>query len=616
VLHTFETRLDVGQEASVLLTANAAHWSWGLRKAWSLLYRKHLSKVQAYAALTKCDFSSEQVGSLLIAAEMRHAGLVELKKYEQGQLELAIAKRERAIRDKQKKIATLEKQQEKLRAKREKLEPKPGKPRSKKYREVLAKLREIPSELRFCRNWVAQKERVLKAKRGLLQVLVADIEAGRYSLCFGSKKLLAQRPTAYNRDTTPFTTLDDWRKAWDVARSGQWWSVGKTYKPQGNAEVQWLPETKQLRLRLTDKVAHSRMDARGVPRAGGKQSDMPKRMQCRFLVLDNVDFISHKGLSSAALKGASGRLPVTMRILSRLQDDGTVAWYVQASVEVPTGFAPETARSREGGVMGLDLNARGVAWSVVKPDGNQRVVDGKPQRGFVSWDLKVLSDASRKQVVGTVVLELAEKAQQLGVAVAVENLDFATKKLTMRAGAVSKRYNEMLSSLASSQFAEMVVRACEKRRVKLYRVNPSYSSLGGYAKYGRLNRCNADEAAALWLGRQALLGTVWKTEGALNYVKKQDERLVFPHLPATRMQSMKALAGVQWKDVARGLGKNRQLWGAKLRTWFLCQVEAASQPAQGEPSMAMSPPEMKRGFQPGSTSAPGDAAEAALVATC
>jgi hypothetical protein len=353
---------------------------------------------------------------------------------------------------------------------------------------------------------------VLDAKRGSLRTLVADIEAGRYSLCFGSKKLPAQRPTVHNQETTPFASLHDWRKAWDIARNGQWWSVGKTAKPQGNPEIQWLPETKQLRLRLTDKVAHARMDALGVPRAAGKQSDMPKRMQCRFIVLDNVDFTSHKGLASAELKGAFGRLPVTMLVLSRLREDGTVVWYSQASVDVPTGFSPETARSREGGVMGLDLNARGIAWGVVKPDGNQRVNDGKPQRGFVSWDLKGKSNDERKQIVGTVILGLAEKAQQLGVAIAIENLDFATKKLMMRARAVSKRYNEMLSSLASSQFAEMMARACEKRRVKLYLVNPSYSSLGGYAKYGRLNRCNADEAAALWLGSQALLGTVWKAE--------------------------------------------------------------------------------------------------------
>lgn len=50
----------------------------------------------------------------------------------------------------------------------------------------------------------------------------------------------------------------------------------------------------------------------------------------------------------------------------------------------------------------------------------------------------------------------------------------------------------------------------------------------------------------------------------MNYVKKFDERFVFPHLPVTRMQSMKALAGVQWKDVACGIGKNCKLLGAKL----------------------------------------------------
>ena len=110
----------------------------------------------------------------------------------------------------------------------------------------------------------------------------------------------------------------------------------------------------------------------------------------------------------------------------------------------------------------------------------------------------------------------------------------------------------------------MMACACEKRRVKFYLVNPSYSYLGRYAKYGRLNRCNTDEAAALWLGWQALLGTVWKTEGAVNYLKKFNERFVFPHLLVTRIQSMKALAGVQWKDVACGLGKNRKHWGAKL----------------------------------------------------
>jgi hypothetical protein len=86
VRHTFETGLDVAQEMPALLAANAAHWSWGLRKTWSLRYRQGLSEAQVYAALKKCGFTSEQVGSLLIAAEMRHSGLVELKKYELASL--------------------------------------------------------------------------------------------------------------------------------------------------------------------------------------------------------------------------------------------------------------------------------------------------------------------------------------------------------------------------------------------------------------------------------------------------------------------------------------------------------------------------------------------------
>jgi len=612
VLHTFETRLTVAPDVADLLSANAAHWSWGLRKAWSLLYRQGLSATQAYAALTKEGFTSQQVGSLLIAAEMKHAGLVELKKYEQEQLELGIAKRERAVAEKCRKIATLEKRQAKLRARRDKLAPKSGKERTSKYLDVLAQLRKVQAELTFCRNWIAQKERVLVAKRGKLATLRANIATGRYSLCFGSKKLLAQRPSEHNRDTTPFGSEAEWRSTWDIARSGQWWAVGRTDAPRGNAEVQWLPDTSQLRIRLTDKLAHERMDERGVPHLGGKQSECPKRMACRFIVLDNVDFTSHKGLARAALCGAMGRQPITMRVLSRLHDDGSIAWYLQASVDVPTGFSPETAKNRESGVLGIDFNANGVAWCAVKPDGNRLVIDGGPQRGFIPWELSNNTDAERKQALGTVVRQLVEKAKALSLPVAIENLDFATKKLSMKAGAVAKRYNEMLSSLASTQFAGLMARAAEKERIKLYKVDPSYSSIGGWAKYGRLNRCNTDEAAALWLGRQALLGAVWKTIGAISFVKKHDERLVFPLLPVTRMQSMKALAEAQWKDVARGLGKNRNQWGAQFHDWLLALVEVTPLPEIGKPAAAVSPPGLEKGFQPGASSLPGGAAHAAL----
>ena len=611
MLSTFETRFDVSPELSKLLLDNASHWSWGVRKAWNFRFRKGLSEQSTYAELVRLGFTSLQVGSILKFVDMRFSAIKELKKYEFKNLKLAIEKRESAISTKNRKVMSLTKRLEKLRLKRDKLAPQLRNARSAKYIAVLAEIRKNDADLKFCINWVSQKTRVLEAKKGQLESLDQTIESDRFSLCFGSSKLLAQRPGEHNAETTPFDSLDEWKLAWSDARQNQWWSVGNKNKPSGNQEVQWLPDTKQLRIRLTDKVAHARMDALGIPHSGGNSKVMPARMACRFIVVDGVSFDSHKGNARKHITNAFGKQPVSMRVLYRRDAVGKVIWYVQASLDVDTGYKEETASNNLGGVLGVDLNANGVAWSVVKPDGNRLVVDSKGVRGFIPWNLKGLTDLERKQIIGEATKQLATIAQELGVGIALENLDFTTKKLTMRAGQVSKRYNEMLSSFASNQFQSMVQRAAERVGVTVYMVNPAFSSVGGYTKYGRLNRCNADEAASHWLARQALFGVVWKTEGNTKFVKKQNERLVFAHLSATRTQSTKALADVQWKNVARALGKNRRLWGANFKNWFQLRVESASLSDTDRPSEENSM-EMKNGFQPGTSGPLGVASEGAL----
>lgn len=580
MLYTFETRIQVDQELDALLASNAQHWNFGLRKAWALLYRERLPRTAAYAALTKLGFTSHQVGSLLTSAEMKYKALTELKKYEAQQLELGIEKRERAILDKLRKIKDLEKRQLKLRAQRDAWAPKDDKARTKRYIEVLAKLRTIDRELAFCRNWAAQKSRALEAKQGKLTTLRRDLTSGHISLCFGSKKLLAQRPGPHN-PASPYASLDAWRADWEAAREGQWWSVGHTDKPQGNAEVQWDPDSKQLRLRLTDKLAHERMDARGVPHSGTQQKFMPMRMQCRFATIEGVDFPSHKGFAREALKQSFGNRPVTMRVLSRRLADGTRAWYIQASVDVPHDRNTEP----RAGVLGLDFNARGVAWCAVKPDGNRQ----GSENGFAAWSLKGRPKQARKHAIGETAAQLARHAKRLNLAVSLENLDFATRKASARAGSVNRPYNEMLGALPTSQFAQALERACERLGVPLYSVNPSYSSVGGFTKYGRINRMDADRSAALWLGRQALFGEVYRTDGVRHSVKKFDEQLVFSHLPVTPMQCMTAQAGAQWRDAARGLGVRRREWGANFHRWLTLQVETAPSLAPRAPEQPLSP---------------------------
>jgi hypothetical protein len=398
LLSTFEARFDVTPEVSGLLAQNAAQWSLGLHKAWSLRYRQGLNEKSAYAELCKLGFTSKQVGSILIAVDMRYKATKELKEYEFKNLELAIEKRYQSISTKNRKIESLTKRISKLRTQRNKLAPKNGKERSAKYRAVLASIRAAQSDLQLCKNWVDQKSRALDAKKGKLATLATVIESGRFSLCFGSFKLLAQRPGMHNADSSPFDSIEAWQMTWNDARQNQWWSVGATDKPCGNPEVQWLPETNQLRIRLTDKVAHERMDALGIPHTCGNNKDMPARMACRFIVVDGVSFDSHRGKAGEWVQKAFGKQPVSMRVLYRRDAADNVVWYVQASLDVDTGYKDETASNNLGGVLGVDLNANGVAWSVVKPDGNRLVVDSKAVRGFIAWSLKDLSDVERKQV--------------------------------------------------------------------------------------------------------------------------------------------------------------------------------------------------------------------------
>ena len=95
MFHTFEGRLTVNAEMDALLAAQDAHWSWGLRNARSLPYRQRLTRAQAYAELTKLDFTSHPAESALSAAEMKRSGLVEFRKYQLKQLKLAVLAVER-----------------------------------------------------------------------------------------------------------------------------------------------------------------------------------------------------------------------------------------------------------------------------------------------------------------------------------------------------------------------------------------------------------------------------------------------------------------------------------------------------------------------------------------
>jgi len=577
LIHTFETRLRVTDEQAGVLTTYCAEWSRGLRIAYAAVNRGEAQPL-LYRRLTANGFTSHQAKSLQRHAEAKHKTLRGVKAGELSRRHAAIGKREHALAAKQRELDKLVKRQTKLLEQRAAWAPHSGRPQTKRFRQVLEGLRTVGPAIAACERWIRGKGTVLSDKRAQAGRLAEQLDSGRLPLCFGSAKLLAQRPVAANAATTPFESVEDWHTAWDDARDGQVWSVGDAAVPSGNREMLWDPFAQTLRVRLSDTLARGRMAAlsaeMGVDIKHGPQKLSPLRMQCRFLTFADVDFPSHKGFARAAIVAAQGERPVTMRLLRRRLDDGSVGFYLQASVEVAD--KPPTA-TRLSGALGVDLNAGGAAWCAVKPDGNRLITADGAQTGFIEWNLRGKTAAQRKAILSEAASELVNRAAALRMALALEALDFAARRSGMAAGARGareRRYNGMLSSFASRQFAELVERKCARAGVVLYKVQPAWSSVGGFVKYGTINHLGADEAASLWLARQALYGVVPRDAGTLRYVKTFHERIAIPHLPVDRKQRKKALAGVQWGDLAQAIGPDRRLWRRSLRQWKGSVVDA------------------------------------------
>jgi hypothetical protein len=565
------------------------------------MFRDGLTASETYQQLkSECGLTSHQIGSAQNVAEMLYKRQLEADKYLKSKIEGSIKARKAATTSGKRGLTSLKKQLASQQALALAQSPSKTGKRLKAYVECLAKIRTLSQKVNKKSNWLKMKESGLEHKQRQLARLSARLDEKRVSICFGSRKLLAQNPI--NNKASDFESYESWRAEWDLRRNNQIVSIGKKDKPHGNAEIQWNPEGKTLRLRLTDEQALVRMNAladeTGLDIINGKS---PKccnlRMQARFLEINGVDFTGHKdadtGISKAQflLEQFQGKLPMTAKIVHR-KDAEDSKFYLQISLDTPQ---TEEFATKDRGVMGLDFNAKGVAWSVVKPDGN--LLSG--QQGFISWNLHKHPSGSIAVQLGTIAKQLAKISTKHDVAIAIENLDFSDAKFKSTANYVDekgRKFNATLSSLASSQFQALIQKNCVENSIGLYFVNPCYSSVGGFAKYGYLTRATVDEAASHWIARQALYGESYKRKlMAPNEfgVKLYKESLRLHGLPYSPNQRKKAEVSPEWKSVASALGNYRFLWSRKLREFI--ELEVANAPPSAVLQEALEPYQREQG---------------------
>ncbi len=564
MINTIETRLFLDKPQESEIDSCVRLWSEYYRKTWVLWNNKKLSESEIYHQIMSLNLlTSEQVGSLVNKVKTEHSKIRELSKTQLKQIQSKLDNINKFISKESKTLIKYQKDLLKLKS-------------SKKldYDKISNLTKTIQKKQLLLNNKNIKVKRLTKS----IDIIQKRIDTNTFKLCFGSSALLSQRPGNHkdkfritdNQKVYKDNEVKLWKSDWDLSRNNIWYSVGDKKKPQGNAEIQYYPNDNKLRLRLTEKESYKRLELiskeLNIPfvdlNTKNKYSSI--RMKSRFIEINQVEFCAKN--KAKIVQALDNSQPISAKIIKKLSPNGKdIGFYLHLSFEESIPVKKDINSVKL--TMGIDLNQKGLAYCIVKPDGNKLSnnhsvsIQYKPN-GFIKYDLEKKTKEQREWLISNAITDVLAIAKEYGVYnIAIENLDFSSTVNNMNSGYKSnQKYNRMLTQFAKSQFNSMIQRKTERLNIKLYLVNPTFSSIGGFSKYGLINKIKVDIAASLWLARQAIYGKEYKNENNLIFIKKQKEEISFPYFSQNKQSKKLTLVGIEWKDVSLALGKDRKLW--------------------------------------------------------
>ena len=406
-------------------------------------------------------FTSAQVSSLINKVKTEHAKIKELSKTQLKQKKTKLTHIAKFIKKEQSNIQRFHDEIINLKIKLK------NHHNGLKVKEPKTKIHERITKLTHS---IQKKSLVLYQKKIKLNRLIRSINVleqriakNTFKLCFGSSQLLKQRPGNHSDkfrliqeqkvydDKNEQVNIDAWKKDWNLARNNILISVGAKREPNGNAEIQYDPQTKILRLRLTEQVAQQRLKEISrkvnIPYKDLNNNKNIKhgiyRMQARFMEIPDVEFCHKNQLK--IIQAINNQQPITAKIVKKLIPNGKdIGFYLQLSFEEIINTTEHIKLNKL--TMGIDLNEKGLAYCIVKPDGNklsprdqkQNSLQYKPC-GFIQWDLKDKTTAQKQWVISNKITEILAIAEDYNIQnISIENLDFSSNMGNMNSGYKSK----------------------------------------------------------------------------------------------------------------------------------------------------------------------------------
>ncbi len=326
-----------------------------------------------------------------------------------------------------------------------------------------------------------QKQRRLQVLRAELGRVSVDRDNRRVRVVEGGKRLAKTR---HHLDAADLTE-SGWREQWDCARD-RIDAKGSGDEPFGNLTITVTPDG-QVSLRLPKPLEHLANAAHG-----------------RYIL--SVRAVFAYRADEWRTRITSGQ-SVAYAITRRPGRGGrylTAAWACTPPTSDTKGAQDPNDEARaDGPLVGVDLNDGHLAVQRLDEHGNPI---GRPER--IDIDLSGPS-ARRDAQVRHAITGLIHYTQRHGIGtIAVEDLDFADARTigreTMGRGARGKRFRKSVAGIPTAVFRNRLTAGADRHGVRLFAVNPAYSSVWG-AQHWRTPYQNVTrhQAAATVIGRRA-----------------------------------------------------------------------------------------------------------------
>lgn len=474
---TIETRLDprIAGNLGIYFQMLIPYYSMIFRCLWQavnhygpdMLNNKNKSGLNTYLQNRFC-ISKRFANSLITDVKGRYEAIAELKQYELEQIEY--------------KKETLTQKIEKL--KTDINEIKPLVAANKADEAQLEKYRENKFNL-------YQKQMKLNRLNYKISSLEKSIVEGRYSICFGTKKLFKAQ---FHLKENGFRSKKHWLDTFRRARDCYAYYLGSGDETAGNQMFQLTP-------------------VEFVPYKKYKVDDNAYAIKLRTLDKE-LNYI--KGFCTFkyelfnkhirnVLSSKNKQTALSYRILWRENK-----MYLQVMFSYTPDAIPDYTYSiKAEGVIGLDYNDGFIQLAETDKIGNLI--------GLKKYDLKFHGGGNKAlSEIRETAAQIVQMCKEKGKMLIIENLDFRKKKgkAYTAKGKKGKIYNKMIHQLDYSRYKEVLDNCCYRNHVNLVLVNAAYTSKIAGQKYCEPKKLGIHQGAAYVIARR---GQGFKDK----YIKKE-----------------------------------------------------------------------------------------------